>query len=340
MTAVAPVIDVRTLSVVFDTYDGPAPAVQQVSFHVDRGETLGLVGESGCGKTVTALALMRLLPTTGRVTSGEVHFEGMDLLAADDDTMRTLRGRRIAMAFQEPMTALNPVFTIGSQVTEALRVHRDLRRHDANEQAMRMLHRVGVPDPDRVFDAYPHQLSGGLRQRALIAMSLVCMPAFLIADEPTTAIDVSLQVQILRLINDLKLEFGMGVLLITHDLSVVAESCDRVAVMYASHIVETARVGEIFRMPRHPYTIGLLQSVPAVHAPHQALSIIPGQVPRPQNYPAGCNFASRCTFASEKCLRHDPPLASVSDGHEVACWNIDRVAQLHPGALPRHDAAV
>lgn len=340
MTAAAPVIDVRTLSVVFDTYDGPAPAVQQVSFHVQRGETLGLVGESGCGKTVTALALMRLLPSTGRVTSGEVHFEGMDLLTADDDTMRTLRGRRIAMAFQEPMTALNPVFTIGSQVTEALRVHMDIRRQDANEQAMRMLHRVGIPDPDRVFDAYPHQLSGGLRQRALIAMSLVCMPAMLIADEPTTAIDVSLQVQILRLINDLKVEFGMGVLLITHDLSVVAESCDRVAVMYASHIVETAAVNDMFSMPRHPYTIGLLQSIPSVHAPQQALTIIPGQVPRPQHFPAGCNFASRCSYASEQCLRHDPPLAPVADGHEVACWNVDRVAHLHPASDARPAAAL
>lgn len=326
MTTALPVIDVRTLSVVFDTYDGPAPAVQQVSFHVDRGETLGLVGESGCGKTVTALALMRLLPPNGRVTGGRVVFEGHDLLGVDEPTMRSLRGRRIAMAFQEPMTALNPVLTVGSQVAEAMRAHRDLRTHDAQEQALRMLHRVGVPDPDRVYDAYPHQLSGGLRQRALIAMSLVCTPALLIADEPTTAIDVSLQVQILRLLNDLKVDFGMGVLLITHDLSVVAESCDRVAVMYASHIVETAPVADMFRHPRHPYTIGLLHSIPSVHPPQQPLPIIPGQVPRPQHYPAGCNFASRCTYASEQCLRHEPVLEEVGERHEVACWNHERVS--------------
>lgn len=332
MTPASPVIDVRTLTVVFDTYDGPAPAVQEVSFHVNRGETLGLVGESGCGKTVTALALMRLLPPNGRVTAGSVLFEGQDMLGLDEPTMRSLRGRRIAMAFQEPMTALNPVLTVGSQVAEAMRAHRDLRKHDAREHALRMLHRVGVPDPERVYAAYPHQLSGGLRQRALIAMSLVCTPALLIADEPTTAIDVSLQVQILHLLNDLKGDGGMGVLLITHDLAVVAESCDRVAVMYASHIVETASVAEIFRSPRHPYTIGLLHSIPSVHPPQQPLPIIPGQVPRPQHYPSGCNFASRCTHASEQCLRHEPALTSVGDGHLVACWNHERVTMADAAA--------
>ncbi len=326
-----PVVDVRNLAVVFDTYDGPAPAVQQLHFHVNRGETLGLVGESGCGKTVTALALMRLLPPNGRIVSGEILLDGVDLMRLDDEEMRMLRGRHIAMAFQEPMTALNPVLTIGRQITESLFVHLELRKREARIRALDMLQRVGVPDPERIYDAYPHQLSGGLRQRALIAMSLVCMPGFLIADEPTTAIDVSLQVQILHLINDLKVEFGMGVLLITHDLSVVAESCDRVAVMYASHIVETAPVLDLFLKPRHPYTIGLLHSIPSAHVPQQRLSIIPGQVPRPQHYPAGCNFASRCSFASEQCVNHDPELVEVTGHHAVACWNIDRVASLHPG---------
>lgn len=321
MQAFEPILHVQNLTTVFDTRDGVAVAVDDVSFTLHRGETLGIVGESGCGKTVTALSIMRLIQRPGRISGGSVHYGERDLLALSERQMRQVRGKDIAMVFQEPMTSLNPVFTIGDQLTEGLLYHDHLGWTDAYDTAIDVLNRVGIADPHDVMLAFPHQLSGGMRQRVMIAMGLVCHPKVLIADEPTTAIDVTVQAQVLSLINELKEEFGMSVLLITHDLGVVAETCDRVAIMYASHIVECAPVREIFHAPRHPYTAGLLASIPASHRPKERLSIIPGQVPRPTHYPTGCNFQFRCDHAVEHCVLHEPPLSRISDGHTVACWN-------------------
>lgn len=331
-----PILEVRNLTTVFDTAEGPAVAVDDVSFTLHRGETLGIVGESGCGKSVTALSIMRLIQRPGRITAGQVLFEGEDLLRLSERKMRMLRGSSIAMVFQEPMTSLNPVFTIGDQLTEGLLFHRNRSWTDSYDLAVDMLARVGIQDPHQVMLSYPHQLSGGMRQRALIAMALVCGPSMLIADEPTTAIDVTVQAQVLKLINDLKTEFGMSVLLITHDLGVVAETCDRVAIMYASHIVECASVRDIFYAPRHPYTLGLLSSIPAYHKPKERLTIIPGQVPRPTHYPTGCNFHSRCKYATERCVNHQPQLERAGSAHAVSCWNSaqvtlpDNIARFRP----------
>ena len=321
MQSFDPILQVRNLTTVFDTRDGTAVAVDGVSFTLHRGETLGIVGESGCGKTVTALSVMRLIRRPGRITGGEVLLDGRDLLSLTEKQMRQVRGRDIAMVFQEPMTALNPVFTIGDQLTEGLLYHGHLGWTDAYDTAVDVLARVGIADPHDVMLAFPHQLSGGMRQRAMIAMGLVCHPGVLIADEPTTAIDVTVQAQVLSLIKELKQDFGMSVLLITHDLGVVAETCDRVAIMYASHIVECGPVREIFHSPRHPYTAGLLASIPASHHPKERLTIIPGQVPRPTHYPAGCNFQFRCDSATERCVTHQPQLERIQDAHAAACWN-------------------
>ncbi|MBE0645226.1 MAG: ABC transporter ATP-binding protein [Bacteroidetes bacterium] len=315
------ILEVKNLTTVFDTGEGMAMAVDDVSFELRRGETLGIVGESGCGKSVTALSIMRLIQKPGRIAGGEVLFEGRDLLKVSDKQMRMVRGSEIGMVFQEPMTSLNPVFTIGDQLTEGLLYHGNRSWTDAYEIAVDVLTRVGIPDPHDVMTAFPHQLSGGMRQRVLIAMALAAGPSVLIADEPTTAIDVTVQAQVLKLINELKVEFGMSVLFISHDLGVVAETCDRVAIMYASHIVECGSVRDIFYTPHHPYTLGLLSSIPAFHKPKERLTIIPGQVPRPTNYPMGCNFHSRCSYATERCVSHQPELASVDDGHAVSCWN-------------------
>ncbi len=319
------ILEVKNLTTVFETREGNAVAVDDVSFSLCRGETLGIVGESGCGKSVTALSVMRLIQRPGRILSGQVLFEGRDLLELSDKQMRMLRGSEIAMVFQEPMTSLNPVFTIGDQLTEGLLYHSNRPWTEAYETAVDVLARVGIPDPHDIMVAFPHQLSGGMRQRVLIAMALVSSPSVLIADEPTTAIDVTVQTQVLRLINELKGELGMSVLLITHDLGVVAETCDRVAIMYASHIVECGSVRDIFYTPRHPYTVGLLSSIPSFHEPKQRLTIIPGQVPRPTNYPVGCNFHSRCGYATENCVSHQPQLAAVAAGHAVSCWNTAHV---------------
>ncbi len=315
------ILEVKNLTTVFETGEGNAVAVDDVSFTLRRGETLGIVGESGCGKSVTALSIMRLIQRPGRIVSGEVLFEGRNLLALSDKKMRMVRGSDIAMVFQEPMTSLNPVFTIGDQLTEGLLYRSNRSWSEAYETAVDVLSRVGIPDPHDIMVAFPHQLSGGMRQRILIAMSLASGPSVLIADEPTTAIDVTVQAQVLKLINDLKGEFGMSVLLITHDLGVVAETCDRVAIMYASHIVECGSVRDIFYRPRHPYTLGLLSSIPSFHKPKDRLTIIPGQVPRPTHYPHGCNFHSRCSYATERCVSHQPELDVVDDGHAVSCWN-------------------
>jgi oligopeptide/dipeptide ABC transporter ATP-binding protein len=321
----SPILDVRDLTTVFETDEGTARAVDGVSFTLTRGETLGLVGESGCGKSVTAMSIMRLIRPPGRIAAGEILLHGQDLRALTEREMRALRGTEIGLVFQEAMTSLNPVFTIGDQLTEVLLYHSDSNWNDAYERSVDMLARVGIPDPESVMTAYPHQLSGGMRQRTLIAMGLVARPSIIILDEPTTAIDVTVQAQVLQLINDLKKEFGMTVLLITHDLGVVAEVCDRVAIMYASHIVECAPVLDIFRRPRHPYTVGLLASIPSFHLRGEKLSIIPGQVPRPTNYPAGCNFHSRCEYATENCVLHEPKPEPVDAHHTVACWNWNEV---------------
>ncbi|MDT8325663.1 MAG: ABC transporter ATP-binding protein [Bacteroidota bacterium] len=317
----APILEVRDLTTVFETDEGMAHAVDGVSFTLSRGETLGLVGESGCGKSVTAMSIMRLIRPPGRIASGSILFLGQDLLALTEREMRALRGTEIGLVFQEAMTSLNPVFTIGDQLTEVLLYHSNNNWTDAYTLSVDMLNRVGIPDPESAMSAYPHQLSGGMRQRALIAMGLVARPSIIILDEPTTAIDVTVQAQVLRLINDLKMEFGMTVLLITHDLGVVAEVCDRVAIMYASHIVECGTVLDIYRRPRHPYTVGLLASIPSFHRRGEKLTIIPGQVPRPTNYPAGCNFHARCEYATETCVLHAPPLEPIDMQHTVACWN-------------------
>jgi oligopeptide/dipeptide ABC transporter ATP-binding protein len=327
-----PILEVKNLTTVFDTSDGTAVAVDDVSFTLLRGETLGLVGESGCGKTVTALSIMRLIQRPGRISGGEILFGGKDLLQLSPRQMRAVRGEDIAMVFQEPMTSLNPVFTIGDQLTEGLLYHGHLGWSDAYDTAVEILTRVGIADPHDAMVAFPHQLSGGMRQRVLIAMGLVCHPTILIADEPTTAIDVTVQAQVLRLMKELKTEFGMSVLLITHDLGVVAETCDRVAIMYASHIVECGTVHDIFHRPRHPYTAGLLASIPASHKPKERLTIIPGQVPRATNYPSGCNFESRCNYATEICVLHQPTLDSIENGHSVACWNSAQLVEAQRGS--------
>jgi oligopeptide/dipeptide ABC transporter ATP-binding protein len=320
--SVSPILDIRNLSTVFETDEGVARAVDGVSFSLERGETLGLVGESGCGKSVTAMSIMRLVAKPGRIVSGEVLFKGKNLLDLSEREMRAIRGSEIGIVFQEAMTSLNPVFTIGDQLTEVLLYHSTGSWSEAYARSVKILGRVGISDPEAVMLAYPHQLSGGMRQRALIAMGLVANPSVIILDEPTTAIDVTVQAQVLRLINDLKIEFGMTVLLITHDLGVVAEVCDRVAIMYASHIVECGTVLDIFTRPRHPYTIGLLASIPSFHSRKEKLTIIPGVVPRPTNYPAGCNFHARCEYSTENCVLHEPKLEAIDTHHTVACWHV------------------
>jgi oligopeptide/dipeptide ABC transporter ATP-binding protein len=297
--------------------------VAGVNFDLNAGETLGLVGESGCGKTVTALSILRLLPATHAEMSGEIRLAGDDLQAFSEPEMRRVRGNRIAMVFQEPMTALNPVFTIGEQVAEALRLHRGLGREAAWRAAGQALARVGLPEADRRLTQYPHQLSGGLRQRAMIAMALACEPELLIADEPTTALDVTIQAQILALLKRLKEEMGLAVLFITHNLGIVAQTTERVAVMYAGVIMEQAATKELYKNPAHPYTRNLLAAVPKLdfhHPPGESLAAIRGQVPDLEAPPSGCLFKDRCPDARKKCLE-EPPWVEIGPGHLVRCWN-------------------
>ena len=314
-------IEVRNLSTYFFTQEGVVRAVEGVSFSIDKGETLALVGESGCGKSVTALSIMRLVPPPGRIVSGEVIFDGRDLLKLSEREMRRVRGGEIAMVFQDPMTSLNPVYTVGDQMVEAIKLHRGVSDKEAKEIAIEMLSKVNIPEPRVRFDEYPHQMSGGMRQRVMIAMALSCNPKLLIADEPTTALDVTTQAQILDLMRDLQGDFGMSILFISHDLGVVAEIADKVAVMYASRIVEYAGLEELFSNPKHPYTIGLLECRPRLGMPKtQKLYTIPGIVPDPLNHPPGCKFHPRCPQAGERCKEEEPPLTEVEDGHLVACW--------------------
>jgi peptide/nickel transport system ATP-binding protein/oligopeptide transport system ATP-binding protein len=303
--------------------------VNGVSFHVDRGETVGLVGESGCGKTVTAFSIMRLIPIPpGRITGGRILLRGRNLLDLSGEEMRQLRGNEISMIFQEPMTALNPVYTVGDQIMEAIRLHQRVNRREARRRAIEMLAHVGIPSPEQRVDEYPHQLSGGMRQRVMIAMALSCHPAILIADEPTTALDVTIQAQILDLLRKLQEEMGMAILLITHDLGVVAETADRVAVMYAGRIAEYADVRTLFGSPRHPYTIGLLESIPRMNRELDELPVVPGTVPPPTAFPPGCPFHPRCPFAVDRCRTELPVLEEVSPGHQVRCHRHREVPRL------------
>jgi peptide/nickel transport system ATP-binding protein len=316
----SPLIEIEGLRVLFHGDDGRTThAVDSVDLSVANGATLGLVGESGCGKSVTSLAIMGLLSKRSAEVSGSIRFDGFDLLDVPDDTLRDLRGDRLAMIFQEPMTSLNPSFTIGDQIIETILRHRGGTRRQARERAIELLRRVHIPSPDKRIDEYPHKLSGGMRQRVMIAMALACDPRLLIADEPTTALDVTLQAQILDLMRELKAASGAAIILITHDLGVVAEVCDEVAVMYAGEIVERAPVDELFASPQHPYTVGLLGSIPRLGRRTAHLATIEGMVPNMANPPAGCRFAARCPFMIEACIAAPPPLATVSPGHASRC---------------------
>ena len=314
-----PLLEVDDLRVLFRTDHGPARAVDGVSFTLSAGETLCVVGESGCGKSVTALATMGLLPRASAQVGGRIAFEGRDLLALDARSMADLRGDRLAMIFQEPMTSLNPAFTVGSQLAEVLVRHRGATAQQAREQVLQMLRHVRIPAPEKRIDEFPHRMSGGMRQRVMIAMALLCQPALLIADEPTTALDVTIQAQVLDLMRALRAELGTAVLLITHDLGVVAEMADRVLVMYAGQVVEQAPVREIFAMPQHPYTVGLMGAMPALAAAGARLAAIDGMVPAATAMPDGCRFAARCPFADAQC-RAMPPLQDLGAGRRSRCW--------------------
>ena len=316
--ALLEVVDLRTH---FTTDDGEFPAVDGVSFSVDAGRTLAIVGESGCGKSVTSLSIMGLVPSPpGHIRGGSIKFEGRELVGAPAREMQDLRGNGMAMIFQEPMSSLNPAFTIGEQIVEGLLRHRRITRAQAVEQALVALRKVRIPAPEQRFHDYPHKLSGGMRQRAMIAMALACEPRLLIADEPTTALDVTIQAQILELMRTLQSETGTAVILITHDLGVVAEVADEVVVMYAGRVVERAPVQQLFDHPQHPYTVGLLGSIPRLDLERGRLASIEGQVPSPLRRPAGCKFADRCPFVIDKCRAEDPPLRDVGAQHQSACW--------------------
>jgi oligopeptide/dipeptide ABC transporter ATP-binding protein len=326
-----PILQVEDLRTHFTTDDGVVRAVDGVSFDVGAGETVALVGESGCGKSVTALSILRLVPEPpGRIAGGRVMFRGRDLLALTPAEMRRVRGREISMVFQEPMTSLNPVFSCGEQVAETLVLHERLGGRAARARAVELLRLVGIPAPEQRAAEYPHQLSGGMRQRVMIAMALACRPALLIADEPTTALDVTIQAQILELLRRLQDELGMAVLLITHDLGVVAETADRVVVLYAGQVVESCDAADAFRRTGHPYTAGLLASLPRLGSRGGRLRVIPGQVPDAARFPAACRFHPRCPAVQERCRTVDPPLEPLGGGHQARCW---RAAEIAAGTL-------
>ncbi len=327
-------LEVKNLQTYFFTDDGVSKAVDDVSYTVDPKETLGVVGESGCGKSVTALSIMRLIPDPpGKTVGGQILFEGRDLLKISEEEMRSIRGNKIGMIFQEPMTSLNPVFTVGNQIEESILLHEKVSKEEAKNRAIEMLKKVGIPAPEQRYKEYPHQLSGGMRQRIMIAMALACNPSILIADEPTTALDVTVQAQILELIKSLQESLGMGVILITHDLGVIAETADKVAVMYASHIVEYSIADEIYYNPLHPYTVGLLGSIPKLNIESDRLMTIEGTVPVPTNYPPGCNYAARCPYATPLCISDEPLLIEHETGHWAACHHWDEVKIKRPEHL-------
>ena len=321
-----PLLRVRDLQTHFRTADGIARAVDGISFDVAPGETLGIVGESGCGKSVTSLSIMGLVPSPpGFHPGGEVIFDGRDLLKLPERELRTLRGNDLAMVFQEPMTSLNPIFRVGAQIGESLRQHKGLSRKAARSEAIGLLERVGIPDPAKRVDDYPHQLSGGMKQRVMIAMALACRPRLLIADEPTTALDVTIQAQILDLLNDLQEELGMAIVLITHDLGVVAETAHRVAVMYGGRIIEEADTADLFESPRHPYTLGLFRSLPTLDGERGRLEVIRGMVPGATDFPSGCRFRNRCDFAVESCAESLPELVQTGERRAAACFRLDEI---------------
>ncbi|MCO4792270.1 MAG: ABC transporter ATP-binding protein [Bacteriovoracaceae bacterium] len=321
------VLEVKNLKVEFNTDRGVATAVNGVNFDVIKGKTVGIVGESGSGKSVSALSIMRLIPNPpGRISAGEILFKGENLLNIPMEDMRRIRGNKIAMIFQEPMTSLNPVFTVGNQIEEVLELHQShLSSKERREKAIDMLRLVGIPSPEQRVGEYPHQMSGGMRQRVMIAMALSCEPDVLIADEPTTALDVTIQAQILELMNKLQKELGMGIIMITHDLGVVAETCDDVAVMYCGQIVEHADVKTLFNHPQHPYTKGLIESIPSFDSTtgekREKLATIEGMVPSLFDLPQGCNFQDRCEFATDECKTKEPSLTPIATEHEVSCFN-------------------
>lgn len=316
----ANLLEVKHLQTHFKTEDGVVPSVNGVSFSVAKGETLAIVGESGCGKSVTSLSIMGLVAPPGEVVGGEIWLEGQNLLALSKKELRKLRGNKLSMIFQEPMTSLNPVFTIGNQLGEVFHQHRQMDKKEARTHSIEMLEHVGIPNAEKIVDSFPHQLSGGMRQRVMIAMALACNPALLIADEPTTALDVTIQAQILELLKKLNKEFQTGVILITHDLGVVAEMADRVVVMYAGEVVEQADVFSLFAEPKHPYTKGLLGSLPKLDENREELDSIPGSVPNPLDMPGGCAFHPRCPAATEECKQNKPQLQEVALNHLARCF--------------------
>jgi oligopeptide/dipeptide ABC transporter ATP-binding protein len=322
-----PILEVRDLRVEIPLTRGTVHAVQSASFTVEPGQALGLVGESGCGKSMTLRAILGLLPQPGHITGGEIRFEGDDLANADPKRLRDVRGARIGIIFQEPMTALNPVMRVGDQIAEGPRVHLGKSRSEARQTALELMRKVGIPDPARRAQAYPHELSGGMRQRVMIAIALACEPRLILCDEPTTALDVTIQDQILKLLSAMRRDLGVSVVFVTHDLAVVAETCERIAVMYAGQVVETGTVDEVFRAPRHPYTLGLLRSVPRFDVVRQTLDSIPGQPPDLVAPPTGCPFQPRCGFAREDCLEGDFPLRRLGPGRATACIHDDDCAQ-------------
>jgi oligopeptide transport system ATP-binding protein len=330
----APLLQVKDLKTYFFTDDGVVKAVDGISYDLEEGETLGLVGESGCGKSVSALSVLRLIPTPpGKIVGGEVVYEGEDLLQVDEEEIRHVRGNRIAMIFQEPMTSLNPVLTIGRQLTEALELHLKMDQASAQQRAIQLLEMVGIPAADTRINDYPHQFSGGMRQRVMIAMALSCNPKVLLADEPTTALDVTIQAQVLEILARLSRELGTAVIIITHNLGVIARYADRVNVMYAGKIVESASAKTLYGEPRHPYTVGLLKSVPRLDQARKGkLEVIEGVPPDLINMPQGCTFYPRCSYRIDKCAQVTPSLMPVEDKHYAACWEWQRVA---PGTTPR-----
>jgi peptide/nickel transport system ATP-binding protein len=323
-------LEVKNLYTHFPTEKGRVTAVSNVSFHVERGEVLGIVGESGCGKSVTAESVMRLLNENGGVYyEGEINYNGKNLLKISKGEMRDIRGNEISMIFQDPMSSLNPVYTIGNQIVEGLMTHQNLSKKAAYEKAIEMLELTGIPSPEKRVNQYPHELSGGMRQRAMIALALACKPMLLIADEPTTALDVTTQAQILELLQSLREEFDMATIMITHDLGVVAEICSRVIVMYLGQVIEEADVNELFERPLHPYTKGLLRSIPQITGDRtQNLHVIEGIVPTLHNVPKGCRFSERCQFADSLCHEKDPEFLQVTDRHKVKCWHYKKVEEM------------
>lgn len=321
-----PLLTVKGLKTHFFTDNGTVRSVDDVDFIVNESETVGIVGESGCGKSVTALSLMQLINSSnGKIVEGSIVFQGQDLVKLNEAQLRKIRGNDIAMIFQDPMSSLNPVYTIGNQIIETLRLHTSLNRKEAKARCLEVLAQVGIPEPEKKFKAYPHQLSGGMRQRIMIAIALSCNPKIIIADEPTTALDVTIQAQILELIQKLKVEEKTSIIMITHDLGVVSEVCDRVIVMYAGQVIEEADARVIFATPQHPYTTALLKALPLLDEEKEWLETIPGNVPIPSEMPVGCKFAPRCSYSMERCLSEVPELMKISDGHSSRCFLVEEV---------------